>query len=268
MRTRILIIEDQCSAAPVPWDVMFDSEYEVETADRDDHLGTRIRDLVPHLVIINSERRKNSNADLCRELRGYKESACTPILLLTDRAEESVESLDAGADDCLAKPISPREFVLRVRGLLRRAPFIRALQAADILLDLDRFRVTRAGRDIHLGPTAFKLLELLMRMAGKPVPRSELVSGVWPHKRVDERTVDATIMRLRKALRQGRRTDPIRTVPQVGYCLYSGKSSSPPESASIIYSEPSNDAKRSCTRHSAINSDRQLHTRGKRHIVA
>jgi two-component system, OmpR family, phosphate regulon response regulator PhoB len=269
MRTRILVIEDERSAPPAPWDVVFDSEYEVEIANRTNHLRSHIRDFVPHLVIINSERRQVSNADLCRELRRYEESACTPILLLTDRADESVESLDAGADDCLAKPISFREFLLRIRGLLRRAQSASTLRAADILLDLDRFRATRAGRDVHLGPIEFKLLELLMRTPGHPVPRSELMSGAWPHTRIDERTVDVHIMRLRKALTQGRRTDPIRTVRQVGYYLDGGKSSAPPESPSIIRGQPIfNDTERACAKRPASSSRHQLDARGKRHVVA
>ncbi|MBO0754443.1 MAG: winged helix-turn-helix domain-containing protein [Bradyrhizobiaceae bacterium] len=237
MRTRILVIEDLRSVTPAPWEVVFDSEYEVEIANRADQLMSHIRDFVPHLMIINSERRRRSNAKLCRELRHGKESARTPILLLTDRAEESAESLDAGADDCLVKPISLREFHLRIRGLLRRAQSACTLRAADIVLDLDRFRVTRAGRDVHLAPLEFKLLELLMRTPGRPVPRDDLISGAWPHARIDKRTVNVNIMRLRKALMRGRRSDPIGTVRGVGYYLSDGNRSALPQS-DLRYEEP------------------------------
>jgi two-component system, OmpR family, phosphate regulon response regulator PhoB len=270
MRTRILVIEDERSATPAPWDDVFDSEYEVEIANRVNHLRSHIRDFVPHLMIINSERRQISNADLCKELRRYKESARTPILLLTDRSEETIESLDAGADDCLAKPISFREFLLRVRGLLRRAQSAFTLRTADIALDLDRFRVTRAGRNIALGPIQFKLLELLMRTPGCPVLRSDLISGVWGTRtRIDKRTVNVHIMRLRKALMRGRRIDPIRTVRGVGYYLDDGRGSAGPKSRSIVPGpQILDDAERSCTRRSATNSGHQLRARGKRHVTA
>jgi two-component system phosphate regulon response regulator PhoB len=270
MRIRILIIEDKCFASPAPWDAVFDSAYEVEIASRADDLRSHIRDFEPHLVIINSERWQVSNADLCMKLRRDKESAHTPLLLLTGRPEESVESLDAGADDCLAKPVSRREFLLRVRGLLRRAQSAFTLRVADILLDLDRFRVTRAGRDIALGPIEFKLLELLMQTPGRPVPRSDLISSVWgTPTSVDERTVDVHIMRLRKALMRGRRIDPIRTVRGVGYYLDGGRDSAQPKRPSTVSDRQIfNDAERPRGRRSATDSGHQLHARGKRHVTA
>jgi two-component system phosphate regulon response regulator PhoB len=254
MRIRILVIEDERSLAAAPWDVVLGPEYEVQIA-RADHLRLHICHFAPAAVIINSERRPVSNADLCREVRSCKGSAETPLLLLTRSAEESADSLNAGADDCLAKPISHQELVLRIRGLLRRAGFANSstLRAADILLDLDRFRVTRAGHDVHLAPVEFKLLEILMRTPGRPVLRHDLIRGAWPHARIDERTVNVCIMRLRKALRRGRRTDPIRTVRGVGYCLDAGECFAPHSKAQ----SRSNGGRQSATRPRA-DSGRRL----------
>jgi two-component system, OmpR family, phosphate regulon response regulator PhoB len=269
MRARILVIEDKRATTAAPWEVVFDSEYEVEIANRANHLKSHIRNFVPHLMIINSERSQVSNADLCKELRRYKEAARTPILLLTDRVEEIVESLDAGADDCLKKPISFRECLLRIRGLLRRAQSAPTLRVADILLDLDRFRVTRAGREIHLPPVEFKLLELLMRAPGRPISRDDLISGAWPDTRIDKRTVNVNIMRLRKALKRARRSDPIRTVRGVGYYLDSGESSAPAATRSIIdIQSMSNDAERTGVKRAASSSRDQLQVRGKRDVIA
>lgn len=269
MRARILVIEDKRATTAAPWEVVFDSEYEVEIANRANHLRSHIRNFVPHLMIINSERSQVSNADLCKELRRYKEAARTPILLLTDRVEEIVESLDAGADDCLKKPISFRECLLRIRGLLRRAQSAPTLRVADILLDLDRFRVTRAGREIHLPPVEFKLLELLMRAPGRPISRDDLISGAWPDTRIDKRTVNVNIMRLRKALKRARRSDPIRTVRGVGYYLDSGESSAPAATRSIIdIQSMSNDVERTGVKRAASSSRDQLQVRGKRDVIA
>jgi len=263
MRTRVLAIEDGCPAASLSWGAVLGAEYEVETTTRGNDLKARIRGFLPHLVVINSEHHQESNAGLCKRLRRYRESARLPILLLTDRAEESVESLDAGADDCLVRPISLRELPLRIHGLLRRARSVSILRVADIMLDLDRVHATRAGRDVHVTSTGFKLLEALMRTPGCPLTRSELISAVWPNTRVDGGTVNAHIKRLRMALTQGKGPDPIVTVRRVGYCL----STAAPKS--IVRSRPSlSAAERTSSKPPRPSKRRRTQPRRERHVAA
>ena len=145
--------------------------------------------------------------------------------MLTARGEETerIRGLSTGADDYMVKPFSVPELMARIRAILRRAsPAVVSgvLTAGDIELDRTTHRVRRAGREIHLGPTEFRLLEFLMQSPGRVFSREQLLDGVWGHDvYVDERTVDVHIGRLRKAINRGRARDPIRTVRGAGYAF-------------------------------------------------
>ena len=132
-----------------------------------------------------------------------------------------MRGLATGADDYVVKPFSVPELIARVHALLRRAKpeqIAKALKAGEIEIDRDKKRVHRAGREIELGPTEFRLLEFLMMSPGRVFSREQLLDGVWGRDvYIDERTVDVHVGRLRKALSRGRETDPIRTVRGSGY---------------------------------------------------
>ena len=161
--------------------------------------------------------------ELCRRIRLRSETRTLPIIMLTARGEEAdrIRGLATGADDYVVKPFSVNEVVARVKALLRRAsPDL----VADVLtfetIELDRaaHRVKRAGRDLRLGPTEYKLLLFVMENRGRVLSRQQLIDGVWGRDGdVDERTVDVHIGRLRKSLVQDHETDPVRTVRGGGY---------------------------------------------------
>src|SRR6478752_687317 len=142
-----------------------------------------------------------------------------------ERGEEAerVRGLAVGADDYVVKPFSIPELMARVKALLRRAKPERIaaqLVAGDLELDRETRRLRRAGREIHLGPTEFRLLEHLMEKPGRVFSRGQLLDSVWGMSaEIDERTVDVHVGRLRKALVRGREKDPIRTVRGAGYSL-------------------------------------------------
>ena len=148
-----------------------------------------------------------------------------PIIMMTARGEESdrIRGLDTGADDYLTKPFSIPELTARVRALLRRArPTIASDMATfgDLALDRETRRVHRANREIHLGPTEFRLLDCLMQRPGRVYSREQLLDLVWGRDvYVEVRTVDVHIGRLRKALNGRNQRDPIRTVRAAGYAL-------------------------------------------------
>jgi two-component system phosphate regulon response regulator PhoB len=137
--------------------------------------------------------------------------------------EERVRGLATGADDYVVKPFSMPELIARIQALLRRAsPGLAGtvLRAGTLELDRQNHRVRRAGRDLHLGPTEYRLLEYLMRHPGRVYSREQLLDGVWGNDvYVDERTVDVHVGRLRKAINRGREADPIRTVRGAGYAF-------------------------------------------------
>jgi len=179
----------------------------------------------PDLILLDWMLPHRSGLDVCRQLRRTQKTRDVPIIMLTARGEEAdrVRGLDTGADDYVTKPFSTSELVARVRAVLRRsAPSLaeETLQFADVTMDLAAHRVRRAGRDIHLGPTEFRLLRHFMQHPGRVFSREQLLDVVWGHDvYVEPRTVDVHIRRLRKALNEPSETDIIRTVRSAGYAL-------------------------------------------------
>ncbi len=222
---RILIVEDEEPLALLLRYNLETEGYDVETVARGDDADTRLRESTPDLVVLDWMLPGLSGIELCRRLRARPETKSLPIIMLTARGEESerVRGLSTGADDYIVKPFSVPELVARIRALLRRS---RPERLADVLtigeIELDRVRkrVLRAGRDVELGPTEFRLLEFLMERPGRVFTREQLLDGVWGSEvYIDERTVDVHVGRLRKALNRGRDGDPIRTVRGSGYSI-------------------------------------------------
>ncbi len=199
--------------------------YSAEVIARGDEADLRLREKVPDLLILDWMLPGLSGVELCRRLRLRSETQRLPILMLTARGEEDerVRGLSVGADDYVVKPFSTLELMARIRAMLRRASPERVatqLSAGDLDLDRETRRVRRAGREVRLGPTEFKLLEFLMQAPGRVFSREQLLDGVWGQGiYVDERTVDVHVGRLRKAINRGRLRDPIRTVRGAGYSL-------------------------------------------------
>jgi len=202
--------------------------YEVESVDRGDEADLRLQERVPDLVLLDWMLPGLSGIELCRRLRAREATARLPIIMLTARGEENerVRGLATGADDYVVKPFSVPELLARVRALLRRAKpahVASVLRAGDIALDRETHRVQRGGREVHLGPTEFRLLEYLMQGAGRVFSREQLLDGVWGHDvYIDERTVDVHVGRLRKAVTREGEPDPIRTVRGAGYAFDGG----------------------------------------------
>ena len=225
MNARVTVVEDE-EALSVLLRYNLEAEgFTVDTIMRGDEADLRLKEEVPDLLILDWMLPGLSGVELCRRLRLRPETERMPIILLTARGEESerVRGLSVGADDYVVKPFSTPELMARVKGLLRRAKpelISSQLTAGDIDLDRETHRVRRAGREVKLGPTEFKLLEFLLQAPGRVFSREQLLDGVWGRDiYVDERTVDVHVGRLRKAINRGRQRDPIRTVRGAGYAL-------------------------------------------------
>jgi two-component system phosphate regulon response regulator PhoB len=166
-----------------------------------------------------------SGIEVCRRIRAKPEIKGLPVIMLTARGEETdrVRGLTTGADDYVVKPFSVAELGARVEALLRRsAPerIANEIQVGGVRLDRNAHRVTRNGREVRLGPTEYRLLEVFLESAGRVLSRPQLLDAVWGRDgEIDERTVDVHVGRLRKALIRGNEIDPIRTVRGAGYVL-------------------------------------------------
>jgi len=180
---------------------------------------------LPDLLVIDWMLPGMSGVALAKTLRSDDRSRRLPIILLTARGDEAdkVAGLDAGADDYLTKPFSPRELVARIRAVLRR----RAPEAGDEPVELSGLRLEPAtrrvfgkGSPLALGPTEFRLLHFLMTHPERVYTRAQLLDRVWgDHVYIEERTVDVHVRRLRKALEATGHDRLIETVRGSGYRL-------------------------------------------------
>ena len=219
----ILVVEDE-QALGLLLSYNLEAEgFTVERVERGDEAEVRLSEMPPDLVILDWMLPGVSGLEICRRLRARESTRTLPVIMLTARGEEAerVRGLSVGADDYVVKPFSVPELMARVRSLLRRSRPERVasrLSAGDLDLDRETRRVRRGTRDIHLGPTEFRLLDYLMERPGRVFSRSQLLDGVWGQSvEIDERTVDVHVGRLRKSLSRGRERDPIRTVRGAGY---------------------------------------------------
>jgi two-component system, OmpR family, phosphate regulon response regulator PhoB len=179
----------------------------------------------PDLVVLDWMLPKLSGIEVCRRLRAGRKTRNTPIIMLTARGEETdrIRGLDTGADDYIVKPVSMTELAARIRAVLRRVrPGLAedVIRHGDIVLDRVAHRVRRGEREVHLGPTEFRLLDHLMQNPRRVFSREQLLDTVWGADiYVEARTVDVHVGRLRKALMAGGEDDPVRTVRSAGYSL-------------------------------------------------
>lgn len=182
-----------------------------------------IRGALPDLLVIDWMLPGMSGVALARRLRSEERTRDLPIILLTARGSEAdkVIGLEAGADDYVTKPFSPRELVARIKAVLRR----RAPQATDDPVEYAGLRLEPATRRVFgnrqpldMGPTEFRLLHYLMTHAERVHSRAQLLDQVWgDHVFLEERTVDVHIRRLRRALEPTGHDRAIETVRGAGY---------------------------------------------------
>ena len=225
MKPAILLVEDDPSLIELV-------RYNLEAADFDvavemdgDGGLMAIRERDFDLVILDWMMPNMSGIEVVRQIRRMNDKRATPVIMLTARGEETdkIRGLDAGADDYVVKPFSPAELVSRVRALLRRStPDMGAetLAYEDLEMDLVSHKVNRGGRSVHLGPTEYRLLRVLMENPNRVYSREQLLDKAWGQNiYVEIRTVDVHVRRLRRAINIDGKLDLIRTVRGSGYAL-------------------------------------------------
>jgi two-component system phosphate regulon response regulator PhoB len=228
MPPRLLLVEDESALAELLKYNLEREGYDVRVANDGEEAMMLAREASPDLVLLDWMLPKASGVEVCRRLRAQQATRNTPIVMLTARGEEGdrVRGLDTGADDYVTKPFSMSELLARLRAVMRRIrPGLAddKISCGDIVLDRGAHRVHRGDREIHLGPTEFRILAHLMQHPGRVFSREQLLDAVWGSDvYVEARTVDVHIGRLRKALMIGEEGDPIRTVRSAGYALDPG----------------------------------------------
>jgi phosphate regulon transcriptional regulator PhoB len=180
------------------------------------------KESLPALIVLDLMLPEMSGLEVCKVLKKDAQTAQIPVIMLTAKAEEidRIVGLELGADDYITKPFSPRELVLRVKSVLRRASAAGEpsdhLTLGDIQVDRSRYEVLVKGKPIEFTATEFKLLALLMERRGRVQSRDVLLNDVWGYESIiDTRTVDTHIRRLREKL--GKTADCIETIRGFGY---------------------------------------------------
>ena len=225
MTPSILVVEDEDSLATLLQYNLEKEGYQVSVAGDGEEALLLVDEKLPDLIVLDWMLPKISGIEVCRRLRQRADTRNAPIIMLTARGEETdrIRGLDTGADDYVVKPFSMTELTARIRAVLRRLrPGLAEdrVRCGDIVIDRVAHRVKRAGGEIHLGPTEFRLLDYLMQHPGRVFSREQLLDAVWGSDvYVEARTVDVHIGRLRKALNATDEGDPIRTVRSAGYSL-------------------------------------------------
>jgi two-component system OmpR family response regulator len=222
-QTRILVVDDERNIADLVATALRYEGFEVSTAGDGRSAVDAVRELSPHLLVLDVMLPDIDGFAVQQRLRG--DGRTVPVLFLTarDRVEDRVRGLTLGGDDYLTKPFSIEELVARVRAILRRtAPEQAAttrIAYADLELDEETRDVRRAGARIDLSPTEFTLLRFLLVNARRILSKSQILDHVWQYDfGGDGRIVETYISYLRKKIDHGR-TPLIHTVRGVGYTI-------------------------------------------------
>lgn len=219
-----MIIEDEEALALMLRYNLEKEGYKVAVESRGSKALAEIEKNHPSVILLDWMLPEMSGVEICKLIRAKPDIKNIPVIMLTAKGEEEdkVKGLNAGADDYVTKPFSVPELLARVKTQLRRAPepqTQKELTFEDIRMDLVEKKVFRGDNYIHLGPTEFRLLKMLMETPGKVFSREFLLKNVWGDNiYVESRTVDVHIRRLRKSLNEFG-PDYIRTVRATGYAV-------------------------------------------------
>jgi len=225
MAGSILVVEDEPAIQELVSFACGSSGFKVRRAESVRAAEEAIHAQLPDLLILDWMLPDRPGIDLLRDLRRDERTRALPIILLTAKGAESdrVAGLDAGADDYVVKPFSPRELVSRVRAVFRRrAPQHsgESLSYGPLSIDPTRHEVLVDGKPVKMGLAEFKLLRYLVSHPERVFSRSQLLDNVWgDHVFIEERTVDVHVLRLRKALSAAGAQGLVQTVRGLGYRL-------------------------------------------------
>ena len=222
----VLIVDDDARIRQLLRKYLMRSAYRVSEARDAAHARSLLASLSFDILIVDVMMPGESGLALTQSLKGR-----TPVLLLTARGEieERIEGLEAGADDYLVKPFEPRELLLRLDAILRRAhaappkPKSAAIRLGGAQFDVERGELRRGDEEIRLTTAEIALMRMLARRVNEPVSRAELLAELGSEdeeERAQERAVDVQVTRLRKKIEENPRAPRfLKTVRGAGYML-------------------------------------------------
>lgn len=222
-KARILIVDDEAAIREMVATALELADFQCLQAENGQQAHEIIVDEKPDLVLLDWMLPGISGIELARRLKRNDTTSEVPIIMLTAKSEESntIMGLDAGADDYVTKPFSPRELVSRINAVIRRCSAGRndkPIEVKGLMLDPISHRITADDNQVDLGPTEYRLLKFFMTHQERAYSRAQLLDHVWGgNVYVEDRTVDVHIRRLRKALEPFQYDQLVQTVRGMGY---------------------------------------------------
>ena len=223
MAKRILVVEDEAPIREMLCFVLEQKGYEtIEAEDYADGLA-KVREPYPELIVLDWMMPGGSGIQFIKQIKQDEVTRQIPVVMLTARGEEEdkVRGLEAGADDYITKPFSPKELTARLHAVMRRVSptsVDEVIEVQGLKLDPVSHRVSAEEKALDMGPTEFKLLHFFMTHPERVYSREQLLNNVWgTNVYVEDRTVDVHIRRLRKAIEETGHDRLIQTVRGAGY---------------------------------------------------
>jgi len=219
----VLIVDDEAAIRDMLCIALEAADFNVLDAENAQQAHAAIIDKQPDLVLLDWMMPGTTGLELLRRLKRDDLTAKIPVIMLTAKAEEDskISGLDAGADDFIPKPFSPRELISRVKAVLRRVgreELQEPISIDQLVFDPIGHRVSIADQAINLGPTEYRLLQFFLTHQERVYSRDQILDYVWGgNVYLDERTVDVHIRRLRKAISVAGHENYVQTVRGAGY---------------------------------------------------
>jgi two-component system phosphate regulon response regulator PhoB len=219
----ILLVDDEAAIRDMLSIALEAADYNVLQAENAQQAHASIIDRQPDLILLDWMMPGTTGLELLRRLKRDELTEKIPVIMLTAKAEEDskISGLDAGADDYIPKPFSPRELISRVKAVMRRIgreELKDVINVGEMHFDPQSHRVSISGEYINLGPTEYRLLQFFLTHQERVYSRDQILDYVWGgNVYLDERTVDVHIRRLRKAISVAGHENYVQTVRGSGY---------------------------------------------------
>ena len=231
MSISVLIVEDEPAILELISYTCRTSGFQVQKASNVGEARRAIAEKRPDLILLDWMLPDCSGLDWLKELKANPTTDNFPVIMLTARGQEDdrVNGLEAGADDYIVKPFSPRELIARIKAVIRRKGGKEegeVIRIGSLVIDIDRFEARVSGEPLRLSAVEFRFLALFAKHPGRVYSRAQLIERIWGFSAdIDERTVDVHMLRLRKQLSGTEAADFIETVRGLGYRAAALKSS-------------------------------------------